>query len=180
MSVRAATGASSSESDPGPEPAPAGRTRSMQARLTLLLGAIALLVSSLAGATLFWALKREVARQEITEVTGKFELIEHLVDMQRGARGMDELAAALDNMRAGHGHLGIWIEDSRGRRYMAASRPSSWNGWRATKWSCTRPTARACAACAWRWTSAWRQAPSSPWAWAPARGCSMPTAPRCC
>ena len=54
---------------------------------------------------------------------------------------------------------------------MAASRPSSWNGWRATKWSCTRPTARACAACAWRWTSAWRQAPSSPWpwAWAPAR-----------
>ena len=58
----------------------------MQARLTLLLGAIALLVSSLAGATLFWALKREVARQEITEVTGKFELIEHLVDMQRGAR----------------------------------------------------------------------------------------------
>lgn len=123
MSVRAATGASSSESDPGPEPAPAGRTRSMQARLTLLLGAIALLVSSLAGATLFWALKREVARQEITEVTGKFELIEHLVDMQRGARGMDELAAALDNMRAGHGHLGIWIEDSRGRQVYGGEPP---------------------------------------------------------
>ena len=58
------------------------RMRSMQARLTLLLGAIALLVSSLAGATLFWALKREVERQEITEVSGKLELINHLIDMQ--------------------------------------------------------------------------------------------------
>ena len=179
MSVRAATGASSSESDPGPEPAPAGRTRSMQARLTLLLGAIALLVSSLAGATLFWALKREVARQEITEVTGKFELIEHLVDM-RGARGMDELAAALDNMRAGHGHLGIWIEDSRGRQVYGGEPPVILERLAGNEVELHAPTARACAACAWRWTSAWRQAPSSPWAWAPARGCSMPTAPRCC
>ncbi|KOF51961.1 ATPase, partial [Achromobacter sp. DMS1] len=90
------------------------RMGSMQARLTLLLGAIALLVSSVAGATLFWALKREVARQEITEASGKSELVEHLIDMQGGAGGLDELAAALDGMRAGHGHLGIWIEDGRG------------------------------------------------------------------
>ena len=42
--------------------------------------------------------------------------------MQR-ARGMDELAAALDNMRAGHGHLGIWIEDSRGRQVYGGEPP---------------------------------------------------------
>ena len=36
---------------------------------------------------------------------------------------MDELAAALDNMRAGHGHLGIWIEDSRGRQVYGGEPP---------------------------------------------------------
>ncbi|MEN4921595.1 heavy metal sensor histidine kinase [Achromobacter spanius] len=88
--------------------------RSMQARLTLLLGAIALLVSSLAGATLFWALKREVERQEITEVSGKLELIDHLIDMQNSASGLHDLAATFDEMRAGQGQLGIWIEDAQG------------------------------------------------------------------
>ncbi|SUV85911.1 two-component response regulator [Bordetella pertussis] len=58
------------------------RTPSMQRRLTLWLGVIALLASSLAGALLFWTLKQEVQRQEITEARGKAELIEHLVGMQ--------------------------------------------------------------------------------------------------
>lgn len=87
----------------------------MQARLTLLLGAIALLVSSLAGATLFWALKREVQRQELTEIAGKLELIQHLIDMQDDAPAAHHLDATLDNMRAGHGNLDIWINDAAGR-----------------------------------------------------------------
>lgn len=92
-----------------------GRIKSMQARLTLLLGAIALVVSSVAGATLFWVLKREVQRQEITEVAGKLELIDHLVDMQSNAHGLHSLAATFDGMRAGHGNLGIWIVDADGK-----------------------------------------------------------------
>ena len=101
------------------------RVRSMQARLTLLLGAIALLVSSLAGATLFWALKREVERQEITEVSGKLELIDHLIDMQNNARGLKDLAATFDEMRAGQGQLGIWIVDAHGRSVYGGPAPET-------------------------------------------------------
>ncbi len=101
------------------------RVRSMQARLTLLLGAIALLVSSLAGATLFWALKREVERQEITEVSGKLELIDHLIDMQNSARGLKDLAATFDDMRAGEGQLGIWIVDAHGHSVYGGPAPET-------------------------------------------------------
>lgn len=101
------------------------RMRSMQARLTLLLGAIALLVSSLAGATLFWALKREVERQEITEVSGKLELIDHLIDMQNSARGLKDLAATFDEMRAGQGQLGIWIVDAQGQTVYGGPAPET-------------------------------------------------------
>ncbi|MCY1210293.1 MAG: heavy metal sensor histidine kinase [Achromobacter veterisilvae] len=101
------------------------RMRSMQARLTLLLGAIALLVSSLAGATLFWALKREVERQEITEVSGKLELIDHLIDMQNSASGLQDLAATFDEMRAGQGQLGIWILDAQGKAVYGGAAPET-------------------------------------------------------
>ncbi|EHK67416.1 heavy metal sensor histidine kinase [Achromobacter arsenitoxydans] len=97
----------------------------MQARLTLLLGAIALLVSSLAGATLFWALKREVERQEITEVSGKLELIDHLIDMQNSASGLHDLAATFDDMRAGQGQLGIWIVDAQGKVVYGGAAPET-------------------------------------------------------
>lgn len=101
------------------------RVRSMQARLTLLLGAIALFVSSVAGATLFWALKREVERQEITEVSGKLELIDHLIDMQNSASGLHDLAATFDQMRAGQGQLGIWIVDAQGQAVYGGAAPET-------------------------------------------------------
>ncbi|KDD16397.1 heavy metal sensor histidine kinase [Bordetella bronchiseptica] len=88
------------------------RTPSMQRRLTLWLGVIALLASSLAGALLFWTLKQEVQRQEITEARGKAELIEHLVGMQsHTSRALSDM---LDGIQAGHGHLGIWITSPDG------------------------------------------------------------------
>ncbi len=101
------------------------RVRSMQARLTLLLGVIALLVSSVAGATLFWALKREVERQEITEVSGKLELINHLIDMQNNARGLHDLAATFDDMRTGQSQLGIWIVDAQGHPVYGGDAPET-------------------------------------------------------
>ncbi|AKQ61969.1 heavy metal sensor histidine kinase [Bordetella hinzii] len=81
---------------------------SLQLRLTLALGAIALLVSLVAGLTLYWALQREVRRQEVTEAAGKAELIAHLAGMQPGS--LTELRANLDGMTAGHGNLSVWIE----------------------------------------------------------------------
>ncbi|MGB3433256.1 heavy metal sensor histidine kinase [Achromobacter sp.] len=85
------------------------RIASMEIRLTLLLGVIALVVSSIAGYTLFWALKREVQRQEITEVAGKLELINHLIGMQATLAQMQDLRGALDNIMVGHGNLKTWI-----------------------------------------------------------------------
>ncbi|WP_419341223.1 heavy metal sensor histidine kinase [Achromobacter sp. PD1] len=85
------------------------RIASMEIRLTLLLGVIALVVSSVAGYTLFWALKREVQRQEITEVAGKLELINHLIGMQTTLAQMQDLRGALDNIMVGHGNLKTWI-----------------------------------------------------------------------
>ncbi|OZI77984.1 two-component sensor histidine kinase [Bordetella genomosp. 12] len=80
----------------------------MQRRLTLALGAIALLVSLVAGLTLYWALDREVRRQEVTEAAGKAELIAHLAGMQPGS--LSGLRAILDGMTAGHGNLAVWVQ----------------------------------------------------------------------
>ncbi|MBO1015846.1 heavy metal sensor histidine kinase [Achromobacter sp. SD115] len=85
------------------------RIASIEIRLTLLLGVIALVVSSIAGCTLFWALKREVQRQEMTEVAGKLELINHLIGMQATLAQMQDLRGALDNIMVGHGNLKTWI-----------------------------------------------------------------------
>ncbi|MCD0503945.1 heavy metal sensor histidine kinase [Bordetella petrii] len=82
---------------------------SIQVRLTLLLGLIALVVSSVAGYTLFLALQREVQRQEMTEVAGKLELIHHLVGMQSSSQQLDELRHTLDNILVGHENLRVWI-----------------------------------------------------------------------
>jgi len=98
------------------------RLASIELRLTLLLGAIALAVSCVAGGMLFWALQREVQRQQITEVAGKLELIEHLIGMQANGGPPDHLAMALDNILAGHGYLRAWIIGADGQpRYGGAA-----------------------------------------------------------
>jgi two-component system heavy metal sensor histidine kinase CusS len=96
----------------------------MQTRLTLRLGAIALLVSSVAGASLFFALEREVTRQERTEIQGKLELINHLINMQGRTQDLRTFASTLDSMRAGHGNLGIWIVDDQERAIYGAPLPT--------------------------------------------------------
>lgn len=99
------------------------RPASIERRLTLLLGAIALAVSSVAGCTLFWALQREVQRQQITEVAGKLELIEHLIGMQAGPEPSGHLATTLDNILAGHGQLRAWIIGADGRPHYGGPAP---------------------------------------------------------
>jgi two-component system heavy metal sensor histidine kinase CusS len=99
------------------------RIASMEIRLTLLLGVIALVVSSIAGYTLFWALKREVQRQEITEVAGKLELINHLIGMQATLAQMQDLRGALDNIMVGHGNLKTWITLADGSVFYGEAPP---------------------------------------------------------
>ncbi|MBD9472124.1 MULTISPECIES: heavy metal sensor histidine kinase [Achromobacter] len=99
------------------------RIASMEIRLTLLLGIIALVVSSIAGYTLFWALKREVQRQEITEVAGKLELINHLIGMQTTLAQMQDLRGALDNIMVGHGNLKTWITLADGSVFYGEAPP---------------------------------------------------------
>lgn len=88
---------------------------SLQRRLTLALGLIALLASLAAGLTLYWALQREVRRQEVTEAAGKAELIAHLIGMQ--PQNLRALAVQLDDMTAGHGNLAVWLEADGQIRY---------------------------------------------------------------
>lgn len=85
------------------------RVPSIELRLMLLLGAITLVVSSVAGYSLFWALKREVQNQEMTEVAGKLELIEHLIGMRDNTAQLDGLHASLENILIGHPTLKAWV-----------------------------------------------------------------------
>jgi two-component system heavy metal sensor histidine kinase CusS len=80
-------------------------------------------VSSIAGYTLFWALKREVQRQEITEVAGKLELINHLIGMQTTLAQMQDLRSALDNIMVGHGNLKTWITLADGSVFYGEAPP---------------------------------------------------------
>lgn len=101
------------------------RIPSIEIRLTLLLGLIAFVVSCLAGYTLFWALKREVQRQEMTEVAGKLELIDHIIDMQNAPPEMERLRETLDNILVGHTNLRVWILDRDGKAFYGAEAPQT-------------------------------------------------------
>ncbi|CAM4003548.1 heavy metal sensor histidine kinase [Bordetella tumulicola] len=101
------------------------RIASIELRLTLLLGIIALVVSSVAGYTLFLALKREVQSQEMTEVAGKLELIEHLVSMQTTPHRLEGLRETLDPILVGHANLKVWILGKAGEVLYGEERPQS-------------------------------------------------------
>ena len=173
--------ASSSESDPGPEPAPAGRTRSMQARLTLLLGAIALLVSSLAGATLFWrsSARSRARRSPKSPASSSSSSTWSTCSAARAAwtnwpprwttcaRATATWASGSRTAAAARygGEPPVILERLAGNEVeLHAPDGSRMRGLRVAL------------------DERRRQAPSSPWpwAWAPARGCYTPTAQRCC
>ena len=87
--------------------------QSMTLRLTFLLAAIALLVSSVAGAMLFWALARKVEQQDMSEVAGKLELVSYLVDNMGSLADLSQLETTLDTMLAGHPDMRVWISDAQ-------------------------------------------------------------------
>src|SRR3546814_18287119 len=58
------------------------KVSSIRLRLILVLGMIALVGSSLAGGVLFKALSYNISHQEITELTGKVDLISRLAELQ--------------------------------------------------------------------------------------------------
>jgi two-component system heavy metal sensor histidine kinase CusS len=98
---------------------------SIRVRLTLLLAAIALVVSSVAGYTLFLALKYEVQRREMAEVAGKLELIDHLIGMQSTPQELAALKGTLDNILVGHNNLKVWLIDTQGRTLYGEAPPQA-------------------------------------------------------
>lgn len=86
---------------------------SMTLRLTLLLASIALLVACVAGAMLFWALAKKVEEQDMAEVGGKLELVDHLIQAMDSLDDLAELVGTLDTMLAGHPNMRVWIVDAQ-------------------------------------------------------------------
>ncbi|WP_407792279.1 heavy metal sensor histidine kinase [Pigmentiphaga litoralis] len=100
------------------------RIASIEVRLTVLLGLIALVVSTIAGCTLFWALKREVQSQEMTEVAGKLELIQHLASMHTEADLLhDDLIGKLNDILVGHENLKVWVLSEQGKSLYGGDTP---------------------------------------------------------
>lgn len=99
--------------------------RSMTLRLTLLLATIALLLSSFAGAMLFWALAKKVEQQDMSEVGGKLELVSHLVDTMGSLANLPELTTTLNNMLAGHPNMRVWIVDAHKRVVYGSDLPAT-------------------------------------------------------
>ena len=97
------------------------RSGSLAARLTLMLGAIALAVFSASGIALDWALRRELVQEKQAELRGKAELVRHLVDEASRSGDSSRLKHALDDMLVGHDDLKLWIAARDGRVVYASS-----------------------------------------------------------
>lgn len=90
--------------------------RSIVARLTLALAAIAVAVFAAVGALLYWTLERELMRVEFDEVQNKVALVRNLLEESGGAGVDDAFRAQLEDVLAGHGNLRVWIHDRDGQR----------------------------------------------------------------
>ena len=84
-------------------------TLSIATRLTLLVGAIALVVFSVVGALLYLALDRELTRREAEELAGRMDFVLHLLSEVKDLSAPGELAHHLDDMIASHGNMRVWI-----------------------------------------------------------------------
>ncbi|MYZ42536.1 heavy metal sensor histidine kinase [Schauerella aestuarii] len=96
---------------------------SIQARLIVVFGAIALVGSCTAGWMLFRVLNYEVRHQEIAEVSGKIELIQHLARLQDASQDLPAFYRSIDNLLGGHEHLKAWIIDPSGASVYGGALP---------------------------------------------------------
>ena len=88
---------------------------SIAARLTLLLGLVALSVFSAVGTLLHWSLERELLRAERLELQGKADVVQHYIDELQQPGDLAELRHRLDDALIGSGALRVWIIGADGR-----------------------------------------------------------------
>jgi two-component system heavy metal sensor histidine kinase CusS len=88
-------------------------SRSIQARLTLNLGAVAILVFAVVGGALYFALASELERADRAELAGKAELVRHFIDEAKPGGDVSTLKHHIDDALIGHDELGVWLLSAR-------------------------------------------------------------------
>lgn len=87
---------------------------SITARLTLGLGAIALLVFSLAGVTLHRSLAIKLAAADHEGLRGKAQVVMHFIEEAKRSGDFRALNHHLDDLLIGHRGLRIWLQSGQG------------------------------------------------------------------
>ena len=82
---------------------------SIAARLTLLVGAIALAVFIVIGTVLYMTLDGELARRDADKLTEMMTFVQHLLSEVDEVSTAESLAHHLDDMVVSHGNLRVWI-----------------------------------------------------------------------
>jgi two-component system heavy metal sensor histidine kinase CusS len=98
--------------------------RSIALRLTLALGAIALLVFSGTGILLHRSLADALVRADHDELLGKIEVVKHFVGEARTSGDLVALRHHLDDLLIGHPDLGVWLQFSDGKPAYGGSPPT--------------------------------------------------------
>ena len=90
------------------------RSGSITTQLTLGLGAIALVVFSLAGALLHRSLASDLAAADQEGLRGKARVVMHFIEEARRSGETRALEHHLDDLLIGHKGLRIWLQSDRG------------------------------------------------------------------
>ena len=90
------------------------RSGSITTQLTLGLGAIALVVFSLAGALLHRSLASDLAAADQEGLRGKARVVMHFIEEARRSGDTRALEHHLDDLLIGHKGLRIWLQSDRG------------------------------------------------------------------
>jgi len=90
------------------------RPGSITARLTLGLGAIALLVFALAGVLLHRSLASDLAAADQEDLRDKARVVMHFIDEAQKSGDLRALEHHLDDLLFGHQGLRVWLQSGRG------------------------------------------------------------------
>lgn len=97
------------------------RPRSLRTQLTMALGVIAIVVFTVAGGALYFALARELETAERNELHGKEALINHYIEEVSASGNLLELKHHIDDAVIAHGHLRVWLLSERGEVVLGAA-----------------------------------------------------------
>jgi two-component system heavy metal sensor histidine kinase CusS len=91
---------------------PGSRNASLAARLVLLFGLGSAAIMAAAGYALYHALKMELESKDLAEITGKTEVVEHLLREFDSLPAFEANLARIRDVTVGHPHLSIGVLQS--------------------------------------------------------------------